>query len=262
MAKAIEYKLRRTAKRKGILGHQNKSNKELLRIIYKLKRITENLSKNELNKITKMQNLSLNKLKKIERMNNLSLNELNQIAATRHIKNYKDMSREDLLIALLKSNPSHTELLKIDDSNTEIGETKKLFNNLRNNFSREEIKKYREKFHKKERVYNYLKGKDSLTTREKRVLKNIERYFKKLKKDLNKIKIYQYNITSDISHLFNEITKEDYYEPIEIKSASDGSYIQYESRGDSDDNLSLAEYINIIRPYLRDMINNHKAQGE
>ena len=64
MVKATEYKLRRTAKRKAILGHQNKSNKELLRIIYKLKRITENLSKNELNKITKMQNLSLNKLKK------------------------------------------------------------------------------------------------------------------------------------------------------------------------------------------------------
>ena len=40
------------------------------------------------------------------------------------------MSKEDLLIALLKSNPSHTELLKIDDSNTEIEETKKLFNNL------------------------------------------------------------------------------------------------------------------------------------
>ena len=88
-------------------------------------------------------------------------------------KNYKDISREDLLIALLKSNPSHTELPKIDDSTTEIRETKKLFNNLRNNFSRE-------KFHKKERVYNYLKGKDSLTTKEKRVLKNIERYFKKL----------------------------------------------------------------------------------
>ena len=51
------------------------------------------------------------------------------------------MSKEDLLIALLKSNQSHTELLKIDDSNTEIGETKKLFNNLRNNFLREEIKK-------------------------------------------------------------------------------------------------------------------------
>ena len=71
-----------------------------------------------------MSNLSLNELKKIERMNNLSLNELNRIAIARNIKNYKDISREDLLIALLKSNPSHTELLKIDDSNTEIGETK------------------------------------------------------------------------------------------------------------------------------------------
>ena len=34
---------------------------------------------------------------------------------------------------------------KSNNSNTEIGETRKLFNNLRNNFSREEIKKYREK---------------------------------------------------------------------------------------------------------------------
>ena len=61
------------------------------------------------------------------------------------------------------------------------------------------------KFHKKEKVYNYLKGKDSLTTKEKRVLKNIERYFKKLKKDLNKIKIYQYNTTSDIRNLMKSL---------------------------------------------------------
>ena len=64
--------------------------------------------------------------KKLERMNDLSLNELNQIAIARNIKNYKDMLKEDLLVALLKSNPSYTELLKTDDGNTEIGETKKL----------------------------------------------------------------------------------------------------------------------------------------
>ena len=124
-------------------------------------------------------------------MNNLSLNTFKQIAIAKQIENYKDMPREDLLIALLKSNPSHTELLKIDDSNTEIGETKKLFNNLRNNFSREEIKKHRDKFHEMEQFYNYLKEieqKDGLTTKERRVLKNIEKYFKKLKEDLNKIK--------------------------------------------------------------------------
>ena len=109
-------------------------------------------------------------------------------------------------ICLLKSNKSHTELLKIDNSNTEIGETKKLFNNLRNNFSREEIKKLRKKIHKKERVSNYLKEigqKDGLITKDKRILKNIEKYFKKLKEDLNKTKIYQYNITHDIRNLFN-----------------------------------------------------------
>ena len=89
-----------------------------------------------------MQNLSLNELKKIERMNNLSLNALEQMAVARHIKNYKDVSKEDLLIALLKSNPRHIELLNADVSDTEIGETKKLFNKLRNHFSREEIKNF------------------------------------------------------------------------------------------------------------------------
>ena len=45
-----------------------------------------------------------------------------------------------------------------------------------------------------------------------------------------------------------------YYKPIEIKSAFDGNYIEYESNGDNNDNLSLEEYLNIIRPYLRDVI--------
>ena len=55
------------------------------------------------------------------------------------------------------------------------------------------------------------------------MLKNIEKYFKNLKKDLNKIKKYHYNITSDILRLFNETSKEDYDEAIEIKSALDGN---------------------------------------
>ena len=103
---------------------------------------------------------------------------------------------------------------------------------------------------------------DSLTTKEKRVLKNITKYFKKLKEELNKIKKYQYNITSDMRYLFNEISKEDCYEPIEIKSAFDGNYIEYESKRDNNDNLPLEEYLNIIRLYLRDMIDNHKAHSE
>ena len=40
------------------------------------------------------------------------------------------------------------------------------------------------------------------------------------------------------------------------------SYIQYESRGDKDKIFSINEDLDTIIPYLRDMINDHKTQGE
>ena len=46
------------------------------------------------------------------------------------------------------------------------------------------------------------------------------------------------------------------------ESAFDGSYVLYESRGDKDSKLAIYEYFDIIRPYLKDMIDNHKARGE
>ena len=38
--------------------------------------------------------------------------------------------------------------------------------------------------------------------------------------------------------------------------------MEYESIGDKDNNLTLEQYLNIIRSYLIEMIDNHKAQGE
>ena len=35
-----------------------------------------------------------------------------------------------------------------------------------------------------------------------------------------------------------------------------------ESKGDKENQLALYEYFDIIRPYLKDMIDNHKARGE
>ena len=54
---------------------------------------------------------------------------------------------------------------------------------------------------------------------------------------------------------------EDYYKPIIAKSAFDGSYIQYESKGDKGKNLSIKKYLKIIKPYLIDKINEHKTHG-
>ena len=53
-----------------------------------------------------------------------------------------------------------------------------------------------------------------------------------------------------------------HYKPIKAVSAFNNNYIQYQSTGDKDKNLSSEEYIDISRPYLSDKINNHKTQGE
>ena len=34
------------------------------------------------------------------------------------------------------------------------------------------------------------------------------------------------------------------------------------SRGDKDKTLSIKEYLNMIKPYLRNIINDHKTHGE
>ena len=83
-------------------------------------------------------------------MRNLSRNELEQIAKMRRIKNYNNMSKEELLIALLKSNQSLAELQKSNSKNAKIEETRKLFNGLKNRFSKEKIKEIREKFYGRE----------------------------------------------------------------------------------------------------------------
>ena len=92
------------------------------------------------------------------------------------------------------------------------------------------------------------------------MLRNAERYLKNLKKDLEKLQ--KYSIIYGLDYLFNKLNEVDYCEPKKVKSAFIGSYVLYGSKGDKDSKLSIYEYFDIIRPYLRDMIDNHKARGE
>ena len=111
-------------------------------------------------------------------MSNFSQNDLEQIAKMRRIKNYKNMSKEELLIALLKSGQSIDELRKSKDNNAGIEETKKIFNELRNRFSNEKAKRIRRKFHFREVIDEYLKElekKNSLTRQEKQEKKHYTR---------------------------------------------------------------------------------------
>ena len=141
MVNLTTRELRLIVGKRGIKDYQNMSREKLLSTLDESEHILKNLSQNVLKQIAKMQNLSQNKLKQITKMSNLSQSELEKISKMRHIKNYKNMSREEWLIALLKSKQSIAELRRSKDNNAEIEETKKIFNEVRNRFSKEKIKK-------------------------------------------------------------------------------------------------------------------------
>ena len=63
----------------------------------------------------------------------------------------------------------------------------------------------------------------------------------------------------DIENLFDANNNEDYYKRILVKSSFNESYKCYESRGDKDKKLSIEQYLDMIKPYLSDLINENKA---
>ena len=56
--------------------------------------------------------------------------------------------------------------------------------------------------------------------------------------------------------------EEDHYKPIKIDNAFSSNYVEYKSNGNIEKSLSLKDYLNMIRPYLSDIINDYKTQGE
>ena len=95
-------------------------------------------------------------------------------------------------------------------------------------------------------------------------IKEIEQNLIELEESLFKLNMYydydddKYYGIRDIENLFGEFD-EDYYKPIKTVSAFDGNYTEYESKGDKDKFLSPEEYFDMIRQYLRDIINTHKT---
>ena len=93
-----------------------------------------------------------------------------------------------------------------------------------------------------------------------------DEYLRKLVRILNNKEEYSlydrddfdYYGIRDIENLFDEASEEDYYKPILVKSSFNGNYKYYESRGDKEKELSVKQYLNMIMPYLYDLINDHR----
>ena len=66
----------------------------------------------------------------------------------------------------------------------------------------------------------------------------------------------------DVKNYFDLSIDEDYYKIIKTHDAFNSNYTECGSKGDKSKTLSIKEDLNMIRSYLRDIINDHKTQGE
>ena len=89
----------------------------------------------------------------------------------------------------------------------------------------------------------------------------IRKEFSKLKKCHHYDDI-KYKGIRDLRNLFDLSIDEYYDQPIRTNSAFNNNYIDYESKEDKDKILSIKEYLTIIGPFLSDIINDKKTQGE
>ena len=99
-------------------------------------------------------------------------------------------------------------------------------------------------------------------------IKEIERNLTELEENLSKTEKYydyddvEYKEIRNIKDLFHLSIDEDYYKPIITKGDFNNNYIQYKRKGDKGKNLSIKKYLNMMRPYLSDIIKDHKTQGK
>ena len=116
-----------------------------------------------LKKIAKMQNLSENELNQIAEMLDQSRDELERITKIRRIKNYEEMSKEELIISILKSKQSIAELFNNNLDDDKINDIKRIFNRLRDILPkkyRKDIKKKASQYREKEKSFRIRKGRD------------------------------------------------------------------------------------------------------
>ena len=169
---------------------------------------------------------------------------------------------------------------KIKINKKKLEEIRKDFYELRHKFSREEIDRYRKAFYDIKN-YRHLSASEIREARKNLNESKKSLRFKKFHGGIDTVDYddvdnyhYNYNDSDDdddeykkigsIRRLFKGFDR-DYYKSIRTNygfGGANNNYIEYKSREDRYENLSPEEYLKMIRPYLRDLINNHKLTTE
>ena len=158
-------------------------------------------------------------------------------------------SQRELIISQRKLKKTQRRLIKpqqtLSNTKERIEVIREKLNELHNNFSKSELKGIRN------HLYNI---------ENKNELENSNEYLNELDKKIIKLNEYNNNNDDDfienVRDLFNIVN----YDPILIKTGFNNNYLEYGSEGN--DSLSFEEYLNLIKPYLNDLINDKKDKGE
>ena len=170
----------------------------------KVKSNRRKLLKIKLEKIAKIQNISKNELSKAEKLQNKSIDELRRIARLRRIKNSDNLTKEDLIISLLKSKSSPAECIYMkhfNNNNTndntyddkirgKISDIRMILCRLRNTVTNKDRKKIKKELYE-------IEIKKNLSDKEK---EEIHDHLAELVNTLNKKEIYQYHDRDDLDY--------------------------------------------------------------
>ena len=186
----------------------------------------------------------------------------------RRIKNSDKLTKECLIISLLKSEGSDAERnymkhftnYNTDGNNTydgEISDIRMMLRKLGNTVTNKDRKKVKRKLYE-------IEKKENLSDKEK---EKIYDDLVELVKTLDKKEKYKYHDRDDldyhgirdIENLFDNDNDDDYYKLILVEGSFNNNYKCYESRGNKDKKLSVKQYLYKIMPYLSELINDHKT---
>ena len=199
---------------------------------------------------------------KARTLKNKLLSDLKNLAKLRGIKNYNDLSKEDRIYTLLRSEKSLYEdnyekyitNNTTDELRSRINIIRMLLARLGDIITKKDRDKIRKKLHE-------IENKQKLTKTQKEKYLN---YLIELVNFLNKKETYVHKDYDDINYtrirniknLF--ISTNDYYEPALVKSSFNGNYEYYEIRADKGKKLSARQYLYMILPELTKLINKRK----
>ena len=264
------------AKSRGIQEPQNMSTEELLNALgrYDSKRkVKSNLRKLKikLEKIAKKQNISKNELSKAEKLQDKSIDELQGIARLRRIKNSDNLTKEDLIISLLKSESSSVEhnYMKYFNNSTnddtyddkikgKINNIRIILNRLGNIVTKNNRKKIKKELYEIEKKQNFSDNeKEEIYDHLVELVNTFDKKEEHKHSDRDDL---DYFGIKELEHLFgNTDNNDNYYKRALVKTSFKDGYKYYESRGDKDKRLSVKQYLYMIMPYLSDLINDHRT---